>query len=75
MRKVSYRGHEIELLSHKVGAGRWVARAAVKIEDGKKIPILGRRRTTFGSPRDADSYALELAKLWVDGRLSGANGH
>jgi hypothetical protein len=75
MRKVSYRGHEIELLSHNLRAGKWVARAAVRIEDGKTIPILGRRRTTFDNARDADSYALELAKLWVDGRLSGANGH
>jgi hypothetical protein len=75
MRKVSYRGHAIELLSHKLGAGRWLPRAAVRIEDGRAIPILGRRRTTFDKAREADSYALELAKLWVDGRLSGANGH
>ena len=47
------------------------------IEDDKavkKIPIFGRRRTTFETQRQADSYAMELAKLWIDGRLWGANG-
>ena len=50
----------------------------VIIDDGKtskKIPIFGRRRATFDSRREADSYALELAKLWIDGRIWGSNGH
>lgn len=52
-------------------------RATVVIEEGKrvkKIPIFGRRRAAFDSQREADAYALELAKLWIDGRLWGANG-
>lgn len=40
----------------------------------KRIPIFGRRRATFDSKRGADAYALELAKLWVDGHLCGGNG-
>ena len=40
----------------------------------KRIPIFGRRRATFDSKRGADAYALELAKLWVDGHLWGGNG-
>ncbi len=55
-----------------------MARATVVIGTGKtakRIPIFGRRRAAFGNRREADAYALELAKLWVDGRLWGANGH
>lgn len=41
----------------------------------KKIPIFGRRRMTFESQKQADRYALELAKMWIDGRTWGTNGH
>jgi hypothetical protein len=41
----------------------------------KRIPIFGRRRMTFDTRAQADSYGLELAKLWIDGKLWGANGH
>ncbi len=78
MKKVSYKGHLIELGSEKLRAGEWVARATVIIDDGKTvkmIPIFGRRRSSFDSRKEADSYALELAKLWVDGRVWGGNGH
>ena len=79
MKKVSYKGHTIELVSDRIQSGGWVARATVVIqEDGKaakKIPIFGRRRASFDSSRKADAYALELAKLWIEGRLWGANGH
>ena len=78
MRKETYRGHIVELTSEKTDSGEWQARATIIIEDGKtdkKIPILGRRRATFDTRRQADSYAMELAKLWIDGRLWGANGH
>jgi hypothetical protein len=30
---------------------------------------------TFDTQAQADSYGLELAKLWIDGKLWGANGH
>ncbi|HXV82015.1 MAG TPA: hypothetical protein VEG60_19230 [Candidatus Binatia bacterium] len=76
--KKIYRGHRIELASEKVQSGEWIARATILVEDGKtnkQIPILGRRRATFESRRQADAYAMELAKLWIDGRRSGANGH
>ena len=78
MRKETYRGHLVELTSEKTDSGEWLARATIIIEEGKrdkKIPILGRRRATFDTRRQADSYAMELAKLWIDGRLWGANGH
>ena len=77
MRQKSYRGHQIELHSRQTSSRAWVAEATVVIEDGKlrkKIPIFGRRRATFESKRSADTYALELAKLWIDGRLWGGNG-
>ena len=77
MRKVFYKGHTIELLSERRRSGGWVARAAVIIQEGKsgkEIPIFGRRRMRLDSRREADAYALELAKLWVEGRLWGGNG-
>lgn len=54
-----------------------MAQAMIVITDAgeaKRIPIFGRRRATFDSKRGADAYALELAKLWVDGHLWGGNG-
>ena len=77
MRTTQYRGHQVELMSEQTSSGEWVARATIIIDDGKavrKIPIFGRRRSTFDTQRKADSYALELAKLWIDGRLWGGNG-
>ena len=78
MKKKIYRGHIVQLASEKARSREWVACATIIIEGGetaKIIPIFGRRRATFDSRRQADSYAMELAKLWIDGRLWGANGH
>jgi len=78
MTRVSYKGHSIELASHRLRSGGWVARATVIIHEAnsvKKVPVFGRRRATFDSRREADAYALELARLWVEGRIWGANGH
>jgi hypothetical protein len=77
MRTKNYRDHKIELLSELTKSGEWVAQAMIVINDAgkaKRIPIFGRRRATFDSKRGADAYALELAKLWIDGRLWGGNG-
>ena len=68
----------MELASAVTRSGEWTARATIIIEGGKtakRIPIFGRRRATFETQRQADSYAMELAKLWIDGRVWGANGH
>jgi hypothetical protein len=78
MTRRNYRGHRVELVAEKTRSGEWIARATIIIEDDKavkRIPIFGRRRTTFETQRQADSYAMELAKLWIDGRLWGADGH
>jgi hypothetical protein len=77
MRRASYRDHHIVLASEPTPSGGWIARATVIIGAGKTaktIPIFGRRRAAFESRRQADAYALELAKLWIDGRFWGANG-
>lgn len=77
MKKVAYRGHTIELSSERMRSKGWVPKAIVVIEENKtvkRIPIYGRRRASFDTQREADSCALELAKLWVDGRVSGGNG-
>jgi hypothetical protein len=73
-----YRGHRVECESEEIRSREWMARATIVVYDGKKqkrIPIFGRRRGTFESRREADAYALELAKLWIDGRTWGTNGH
>jgi hypothetical protein len=75
--KRTYREYKVELSSEKTRSGEWIARATIIVEDGKtnkRIPILGRRRATFETRRQANAYAMELAKLWIDGRCSGANG-
>ncbi len=78
MKVSTYKGHTIELDSHKLGSGKWVARATVIVHEAsraKKVPIFGRRQASFDTRREADAYALELARLWVEGKIWGANGH
>ena len=78
VRTKTYRGHRVEFDSEEIRRREWIARATIVIADGKKekrIPIFGRRRGTFETQRQADAYALELAKLWIDGRTWGTNGH
>ncbi|MGH7853678.1 MAG: hypothetical protein ACREP3_09580 [Candidatus Binatia bacterium] len=78
MRVRTYRSHRVELDSDEVRAHEWIARGTIVVLDGKKekrIPIFGRRRATFDTQRQADAYTLELAKLWIDGRTWGTNGH
>jgi len=78
MRVRTYRGHRVELDSEATREGEWAARATIVVFEAKKekrIPIFGRRRGTFDSQKQADAYALELAKLWIDGRTWGTNGH
>jgi hypothetical protein len=78
MRSKTYRGHSVEFDSEEMRAGEWFARATIVIVENKKakrIPIFGRRRATFETRRQADAYVLELAKMWIDGRTWGTNGH
>lgn len=78
MRSRTYRNHRVDLDSEEIRAGEWVARAIIVIVEHrqeKRIPIFGRRRATFDSRRQADAYALELAKLWIEGKIWGSNGH
>jgi hypothetical protein len=77
MRARTYRGHRVELNSAELSAREWIARATIVIVDDKKvkrIPIFGRRQATFETQAKADAYALELAKLWIDGKTWGTNG-
>ena len=78
MRPRTYRNHRVELDSEQIRAGEWCARATIVIVENRKekrIPIFGRRQATFESRHRADVYALELAKLWIDGKIWGSNGH
>jgi len=78
MESQTYLDHRVELDAEEIRRGEWIARAMIvflenKVE--KRIPIFGRRQATFDTQELADNYALELAKLWIDGRLEGTNGH
>ena len=78
MRNRTYQNHGVELDAEEIREGEWVARATIVIADGKKpkrIPIFGRRRATFDTQQEADSYGFELAKLWIEGKIWGSNGH
>lgn len=78
MRSRSYRSHRVEFDAEQKRSGQWVARATIVIvEQGreKRIPIFGRRRGSFDTEEQANNYALELAKMWIDGRTWGTNGH
>ena len=78
MRIRRYRGHRVELDSEEIHSREWMARATIVIVQDRKekrIPVFGRRRGTFDTQRQADAYALELAKIWIDGRTWGSNGH
>jgi hypothetical protein len=78
MKSIKYKGHTIELDSHRLRSGQWVARATVSIREDdavKTVPIFGRRRASFDTRREADAYALELARLWIEGKIWGANGN
>lgn len=68
----------MQLESEAKRSGEWLARVIIVFTDGgkeKRIPIFGRNRTTFATRAQADAYGFELAKLWIDGRLWGTNGH
>jgi hypothetical protein len=68
----------VQLESEAKRPGEWVARVTIKFSEGNKekcIPIFGRRRMSFATRAQADAYGFELAKLWIDGRLWGTNGH
>lgn len=78
MRNDKYNDHRIDFDSEEIRQGQWIARATIVFLDNqmeKRIPIFGRRQATFDTQQQADAYALELAKLWIDGRLDGTNGH
>ena len=78
MRTDSYNDHRIDFDSEEIRQGEWIARATIVFLDQrieKRIPVFGRRQATFDTQELADNYALELAKLWIDGRLEGTNGH
>ena len=78
MRNDNYNDHRIDFDSEEIRQGQWIARATIVFLENqteKRIPIFGRRQATFDTQQEADAYALELAKLWIDGRLDGTNGH
>ena len=78
MRSRTYRGHRVEFDAEQNRHGDWIPRATIVFVEHRKekrIPIFGRRQGTFDTEQQADAYALEIAKMWINGRTWGTNGH
>jgi hypothetical protein len=78
MRSRTYRGHRVIFEAQQNRDGEWIPRATIVVIEQrreKRIPIYGRRRGTFDTQDEADVYAFELAKMWINGRTWGTNGH
>jgi hypothetical protein len=66
---VQYKGRVIEAQSYESDGGRWRPKAVVSTEEGGRLhthsvsaPLAG----LFATEREADAYAVEMAKKWID---------
>ncbi len=68
MPKMDYRGRIVELQSHS-SEGRSLPKALVMTDDGDLVKVqkvLDFLDSTFATKEDADAYAVEMAKKWID---------
>jgi len=71
--KYSHVGYIVEPTSQKLRSGRWSPAANIILDQGGTVtytPVYSRRRLTFKTQKDADAHALQLARAWIDGRIS-----
>lgn len=69
----SYKGYIVELVSYKLRSGLWSPWVKILRPEGGRVTISqigSRRKLEFKTQKEADAHALELAKTWIDGRLS-----
>ncbi len=68
MPEVEYKGWLIEAQSYKSEGDRWRPKALLSIHEGGSVRI--RPLTSFKEMRDteadANTYALQMAKTWID---------
>ena len=72
MPKLKYRGRTIEPQSYG-SDGRWLPRALVMTDtrSGTSLKtVQAPLDKTFTSKEDADAYAMEMAKKWIDDHMT-----
>jgi hypothetical protein len=65
---IPYKRYVLEPNSYKLSAGGWVPRAWVIMETEDEVkmhPVYSKTKTRL-TQDEADEYAIELGKLWVD---------
>ena len=70
MRDIEHRGCRIEPQPYLSVGGRWMAKAIVVVSDRglvRTIPVFGPLRT-FATEEEADAWAVEIAKTWINKR-------
>jgi len=73
MRVTVYMGWQIESRSYKADSDRWWPRALVSIFEGGRFrthDVRALLTVTFDTARDADDYAVRMAKKWIEDSYS-----
>jgi hypothetical protein len=68
---VEYKGWTIEQQSYKSERALWRPKALVSIGDGGNVheyQVAAPPDVMYATQRDADAYAIEMAKKWIDER-------
>jgi hypothetical protein len=68
---VQYKGRVIEAQSYESDGGSWRPKAMVSTEEGGGVrthPVSAPLAVLFATERDANAYAVEMAKKWIDDR-------
>ena len=63
---VQYKDRVIEAQSYKSDSGRWRPQALVSIHEGGTHLVPAPLERVFHTEADADAYAVEMAKRWID---------
>ena len=69
MPDVQYKGWVIEAQSYKSDSGRWRPKALVSIHEAGNLRthvVPAPLERMFDTEADADAYAVEMAKKWID---------
>ena len=66
-----HRGRTIEAQSYLSDRGQWRPKVLLVTREGGSVwilPIVAHVDITFASEREANAYAVEMAKKWIDKR-------
>ena len=69
--EVQYRGWNIEQQSYKSERALWRPKALVSIREGGNVHahnLTAPPGVMYATKQDADAYAIEMAKKWIDER-------